>query len=101
MSEQYNDLYNQLDNLLSNGFTSQDQYEGYLELKRSYETETGDLDFSIRELAGQLEVIMTNREYFFPNLDETVRIEYLDLVQRLEAFSSSKAAYYRRCLVQY
>lgn len=101
MSEQYNDLYNQLDNLLINGFTSQDQYEVYLELKRYYETATGDLDFSIRELAGQLEVIMTNREYFFPNLDETVRIEYLDLVQRLEAFSSSKAAYYRRCLVQY
>lgn len=101
MSEQYNDLYNQLDNLLSNGFTSQDQYEVYLELKRYYETATGDLDFSIRELAGQLEVIVTNREYFFPNLDEAVRIEYLDLVQRLEAFSSSKAAYYRRCLVQY
>lgn len=101
MSEQYNDLYNQLDNLLSNGFASQGQYEGYLELKRSYETETGDLDFSIRELAGQLEIIMTNREYFFPNLDETVRTEYLDLVQRLEQFSPSKAAYYRRCLAQY
>lgn len=41
---------------------------------------------------------MTNRETFFPDLDEGTRVEYLDLVERLKALDSAKAGYYLRQL---
>lgn len=98
MTEQFENLKYQLDDLLSEGFSTPEQYEAYRDLKVQYETATGDVSFSIREVTGQLEVIMTNRETFFPDLDEGTRIEYLDLVERLEELDSTKAAYYLRQL---
>lgn len=98
MTDQFGNLKYQLDNLLSEGFSTLDQYEVYRDLKVQYEEATGDLSFSIRELTGQLDVIMTNRETFFPDLDEGTRAAYLDLVERLEELDSTKGAYYRRQL---
>lgn len=98
MTDQFEHLRYQLDDLLSEGFSTPEQYEAYRDLKIQYEEATGDKSFSIREVTGQLEVIMTNRETFFPDLDERTRVEYLGLVERLEELDSTKAAYYRRQL---
>lgn len=98
MTDQFENMKHQLDNLLSEGFSTPEQYEAYRDLKVQYEEATGDVSFSIREVTGQLEVIMTNRETFFPDLDEGIRVDYLDLVERLEELDSTKAAYYRRQL---
>lgn len=98
MTEQFDHMRTQLDNLLSEGFTTPEQVEAYQDLKLQYETATGDRSFSVRELAGQLEVIMSNRENAFPDLDGGVLAEYLELIERLEPLDGDQASYYRRQL---
>ena len=98
MIEQFEHMRTQLDNLLSEGFTTPEQVAAYQDLKSQYETATGDRSFSVRELTGQLEVIMSNRENAFPDLDGGVRAEYLELIERLEPLDGDQASYYRRQL---
>lgn len=49
MTDQFENMKHQLDNLLSEGFSTPDQYEVYRDLKNQYEEATGDVSFSIRE----------------------------------------------------
>lgn len=98
MTKECDNLRYQLDDLLSEGFQTKEQYENYIDLKQQYEQETGDFSFSIREVTGQLEVIISNRENAFPDLDEGMRTEYIDLVDRLEKLDSDAATDYRHQL---
>ncbi|HFU3814127.1 TPA: DUF5962 family protein, partial [Streptococcus suis] len=52
--------------MLTLGFKNNVEYERYIELKDSYEEETLDYSFSIRELTNQLEVIINTKENDFP-----------------------------------
>ncbi|HGA3972837.1 TPA: DUF5962 family protein, partial [Streptococcus agalactiae] len=69
-------------------------------LKEQYEDETFDYSFSKREITGQLELIVTSRENDFPDLDEVMKAEYLDLIAQLDELDQEQADYYRKQLVQ-
>lgn len=88
----------QLEEWLALGFTSPEDRANYLALKAQYEDETLDYSFSKREITGQLELIITTRENDFPNLDEVMKAEYLDLVAQLDELDQEQANYYRKYL---
>lgn len=98
MTKIVEDMRYHLEEWLAQGFNSPEDRANYLALKEQYEDETLDYSFSKWELTGQLELMMTNREYDFPNLDEGTRVEYLDLVSQLEELDKKQAAYYRNRL---
>lgn len=88
----------QLEEWLTQGFTSPEDRANYQTLKEQYEDETLDYSFSKREIIGQLEVIIITRENDFPSLDEVTKAEYLDLVAQLDELDQEQADYYRKQL---
>lgn len=88
----------QLEEWLAQGFTSPEDRARYQALKEQYEDETLDYSFSKREITNQLEIIINTRENDFPDLDEVMKEEYLDLVGQLESLDKEEATYYRQQL---
>ena len=98
MGQTVEEMRYQLEEWLSQGFTSSEDRGNYQTLKEQYEDETLDYSFSKREITGQLELIITSRENDFPNLDEVTKVEYLDLVTQLDELDQEQANYYRKQL---
>ncbi|HFV0820449.1 TPA: DUF5962 family protein [Streptococcus agalactiae] len=98
MTQTLEEMRYQLEDWLAQGFTSPEDRATYQTLKEQYEDETLDYSFSKREITGQLELIITTREYDFPNLDEVTKAEYLDLVAQLDELDQKQADYYRKQL---
>ncbi|HFI0003576.1 TPA: DUF5962 family protein [Streptococcus suis] len=98
MTQTLEEMRYQLEEWLSQGFTSPEDRANYQTLKEQYEDETFDYSFSKREITGQLELIITSRENDFPNLDEVTKAEYLDLVAQLDDLDKRQADYYRKQL---
>ncbi|HFI0039427.1 TPA: DUF5962 family protein [Streptococcus suis] len=98
MAQTLEEMRCQLEEWLAQGFTSPEDRANYRALKEQYEDETLDYSFSKREIIGQLEVIITTRENGFPDLDEVLKEEYLELVTQLEGLDKEQADYYRKQL---
>ena len=98
MGQTVEEMRYQLEEWLSQGFTSSENRGNYQTLKEQYEDETLDYSFSKREITGQLELIITTRENDFPNLYEVTKAEYLDLVSQLDELDHEQADYYRKQL---
>lgn len=98
MTQTLEEMRYQLEDWLAQGFTSPEDRATYQTLKEQYEDETLDYSFSKREITGQLELIITTREYDFPNLDEVTKAEYFDLVAQLDELDQEQADYYRKQL---
>ena len=98
MTQTLEEMRYQLEEWLTQGYTSPEDRVNYQNLKEQYEDETFDYSFSKREITGQLELIITSRENDFPSLDEVMKAEYLDLVAQLDDLDKRQAAYYRKQL---
>ncbi|HEQ4397740.1 TPA: DUF5962 family protein [Streptococcus pyogenes] len=98
MAQTLEEMRYQLEELLSQGFTSPEDRANYQTLKEQYEDETLDYSFSKREITGQLELIITSRENEFVSLDEVTKAEYLDLIAQLDELDQEQANYYRKQL---
>ena len=98
MAQTLEEMRYQLEEWLTQGFTSPEDRANYQALKEQYEDETLDYSFSKCEITGQLELIITSRENDFPNLDEVTKVEYLDLVTQLDELDQEQADYYRKQL---
>ena len=98
MAQTLEEMRYQLEEWLTQGFTSPEDRANYQALKEQYEDETLDYSFSKCEITGQLELIITSRENDFPNLDEVTKVEYLDLVTQLDELDQEQANYYRKQL---
>ena len=98
MAQTLEEMRYQLEEWLTQGFTSPEDRANYQALKEQYEDETLDYSFSKREITGQLELIITSRENDFPSLDEVTKTEYLDLVAQLDEFDQEQTNYYRKQL---
>ena len=98
MPQTLEEIRYQLEEWLSQGFTSSEDRGNYQTLKEQYEDETLDYSFSKREITGQLELIITSRENAFPSLDEVTKAEYLDWVAQLDELDQEQADYYRKQL---
>ncbi|HEM4067636.1 TPA: hypothetical protein U1X79_001727 [Streptococcus suis] len=98
MTKTVEEMRYQLEEWLSQGFTSSEDRANYQTLKEQYEDETFDYSFSRREITGQLEIIITNRENDFPSLDKVTKAEYLDLIAQLDELDQEQANYYRKQL---
>ena len=98
MPQTLEEMRYQLEEWLSQGFTSSENRGNYQTLKEQYEDETLDYSFSRREITGQLELIITSRENAFPSLDEVTKAEYLDWVAQLDELDQEQADYYRKQL---
>ena len=99
MTKTVEEIRYQLEEWLTQGFTSPEDRANYQALKEQYEDETLDYSFSRREITGQLELIITSRENDFPNLDEVTKAEYLDVVAQLDELDQEQTNYYRKQLV--
>lgn len=88
--------YYQLEEMLVAGFKSQGEYDRYQIVKADYEAETLDYSFSIREIVSQLEIIIQSRENDFPNLEEALLQEYLELVERLREYDVVQSENYEK-----
>ena len=75
----------QLEELLATGFQDMDSCQSYQELKREYEEETGDMQFSIMELGGRLDYIIHQQDYDweFPELPSDIFSEYMEKVGKM------------------
>lgn len=98
MAQTLEEMRYQLEEWLVQGFASPEDRGNYQTLKEQYEDETIDYSFSKREITGQLELIITSRENDFPNLDEVMKAEYLNLVSQLDDLDKEQACYYRKQL---
>ena len=98
MAQTLEEIRYQLEEWLTQGYTSPEDRANYQTLKEQYEDETLDYSFSKREITGQLELILTTRENDFPDLDEVTKAEYLDLVAQLDDLDKGQADYYRKQL---
>lgn len=98
MAQTAEEMRYQLEEWLSQGFTSPEDRANYQTLEEQYEDETFDYSFSKREITGQLELIITARENDFPSLDEVTKEEFLDLVAQLDELDQEQANYYRKYL---
>ena len=98
MPQTLEEIRYQLEEWLTQGYTSPEDRANYQTLKEQYEDETLDYSFSKREITGQLELIITTRENNFPNLYEVTKAEYLDLVAQLDDLDKGQADYYRKQL---
>lgn len=88
--------YYQLEEMLVAGFKSQEEHDRYQIVKADYEAETLDYSFSIRENISQLEIIIQSRENDFPNLEEALLQEYLELVERLREYDVVQSENYEK-----
>lgn len=86
----------ELEELLSAGFQGLEEVQYYQELKKEYEEETGDLQFSVLELQGRLDYILNQQDYdwSFPELPEDIFAEYMDKVGRLYLLNKKQGLYY-------
>ena len=98
MAQTLEEMRYQLEEWLTQGFTSPEDRANYQALKEQYEDETLDYSFSKCEITGQLELIITSRENAFPSLDELTKAEYLDWVAQLDELDQEQADYYRKQL---
>ncbi|HEM6272861.1 TPA: hypothetical protein U2C70_001784 [Streptococcus suis] len=98
MAQTLEEIRYQLEEWLTQGYTSPEDRANYQTLKEQYEDETLDYSFSKREITGQLEIIITSRENDFPRLDKVTKAEYLDLVAQLDDLDKRQADYYRKQL---
>lgn len=98
MAQTLEEMRYQLEEWLTQGYTSPEDRANYQTLKEQYEDETLDYSFSRREITGQLELIITSRENDFPDLDQVKKTEYLDLVAQLDELDKRQADYYRKQL---
>ena len=98
MTQTLEEMRYQLEEWLTQGYTSPEDRVNYQNLKEQYEDETFDYSFSKREITGQLELIITSRENDFPSLDEVMKAEHLDLVAQLDDLDKRQADYYRKQL---
>ncbi len=98
MAQTLEEMRYQLEEWLTQGYTSPEDRANYQTLKEQYEDETLDYSFSRREITGQLELIITSRENDFPDLDQVTKTEYLDLVAQLDDLDKRQADYYRKQL---
>ena len=98
MTQTLEEIRYQLEEWLTQGYTSPEDRANYQTLKEQYEDETLDYSFSRREITGQLELIITSRENDFPDLDQVTKTEYLDLVAQLDELDKRQADYYRKQL---
>ena len=98
MAQTLEEMRYQLEEWLTQGYTSPEDRANYQTLKEQYEDETLDYSFSKCEITGQLELIITTRENDFPNLYEVTKAEYLDLVAQLDDLDKGQADYYRKQL---
>ncbi|HFU3981656.1 TPA: DUF5962 family protein [Streptococcus suis] len=98
MAQTLEEIRYQLEEWLTQGYTSPEDRANYQTLKEQYEDETLDYSFSKREITGQLEIIITSRENDFPSLDKVTKAEYLDLVAQLDDLDKRQADYYRKQL---
>ena len=98
MAQTLEEIRYQLEEWLTQGYTSPEDRANYHTLKEQYEDETLDYSFSKREITGQLELIITSRENAFPSLDEVTKAEYLDWVAQLDELDQEQADYYRKQL---
>ena len=98
MAHTLEEMRYQLEEWLTQGYTSPEDRANYQTLKEQYEDETLDYSFSRREITGQLELIITSRENDFPDLDQVTKTEYLDLVAQLDELDKRQADYYRKQL---
>lgn len=98
MTKTVEEMRYQLEEWLTQGYTSPEDMANYQTLKKQYEDETLDYSFSKREITGQLELIITSRENDFPSLDEVIKTEYLDLVAQLDDLDKGQADFYRKQL---
>lgn len=87
-------VYYQLENMLVAGFKSQEEYDRYQALKRDYESETEDYSFSIREITNQIEIICQTSENDFPDLEEGILADYMELVAQLKRYDTNQADRY-------
>lgn len=87
-------VYYQLENMLVAGFMSQEEYDRYQALKRDYESETEDYSFSIREITNQIEIICQTSENDFPDLEEGILADYMELVAQLKRYDTNQADRY-------
>lgn len=93
-------VYYQLENMLVAGFKSQEEYDRYQALKRDYEGESEDYSFSIREITNQIEIICKTSENDFPDLEEGILADYMELVAKLKRYDTKQADKYLR-MVRY
>ena len=91
-------VYYQLENMLVAGFKSQEEYDRYQALKRDYEGESEDYSFSIREITNQIEIICNTSENDFPDLEEGILADYLELVEQLKCYDTKQADKYLRMI---
>ncbi|MGU8008374.1 DUF5962 family protein [Streptococcus suis] len=98
MAQTLEEIRYQLEEWLTQGYTSPEDRATYQTLKEQYEDETLDYSFSKREITGQLELIIKTRENDFPSLDEVTKAEYLDLVAQLDDLDKGQVNYYRKYL---
>ena len=91
-------VYYQLENMLVAGFKSQEEYDRYQALKRDYEGESEDYSFSIREITNQIEIICKTSENDFPDLEEGILADYMELVAQLKRYDTKQADKYLRML---
>ena len=80
-----------LDNMLSESFGSMDGVERYQELKAAYEEITGDAEFSVREVTGELERVFEEADWERSNFDE---VYYDELLEKLKVLSPREVDYY-------
>ena len=98
MAQTLEEIRYQLEEWLTQGYTSPEDRATYQTLKEQYEDATLDYSFSKREITGQLELIIKTRENDFPSLDEVTKAEYFDLVAQLDDLDKGQANYYRKYL---
>ncbi|WP_449448630.1 DUF5962 family protein [Streptococcus suis] len=90
----------ELEELLSAGFQGLEEVQYYQELKKEYEEETGDMQFSILELQGRLDYIIHQQDYDwdFPDLPSDIFAEYMEKVGRIYLLDKRQGIAYLKFL---
>lgn len=90
----------ELEELLSVGFQGLEEVQYYQELKKEYEEETGDMQFSILELQGRLDYIIHQQDYDwdFPDLPSDIFAEYMEKVGRIYLLDKRQGIAYLKFL---
>lgn len=90
----------QLEELLSSGFQDVEDYENYQNLKQNYEEITGDMQFSILELQGQLDYMIHQQDYDwdFPDLPSDIFRDYMGKVGKIYLLDKEQGISYLKFL---
>lgn len=90
----------ELEEFLSAGFQGLEEVQYYQELKKEYEEETGDMQFSILELQGRLDYIIHQQDYDwdFPDLPSDIFAEYMEKVGRIYLLDKRQGIAYLKFL---